>query len=132
MTALKVFKQIHREESLPDSHKDLKVWQRAMEMVRFVYTLGDAKDGTGECCLLHGLRELALEIPTHISRGSARGSTADFLRALASARGALAALETHAILAQQLNYIDLEERRKIEVLMVEVKNLMEQLSARLL
>lgn len=131
MTALKILKQSRREVTLPDNHKEMKVWRRAMELVRYIYTLTDAVKGTSECDLLHGLREMALEIPTHIASGAARGSTADFIRALANARGALAALETHAILAQQLNYIDLEERCRIEVLMVEVKSLMEQLSTRL-
>lgn len=96
------------------SYRELIVWQKAMELVEIVYrvTAGFPKDE------LYGLRlqmrRAATSVPCNIAEGQGRRTTRDFLNFLSIANGSLREVETQALIAGRLRY--LQEKSVNEVL----------------
>lgn len=89
-----------------ESHKDLKVWQDAMLLVKAVYDLTDSFPTEERYGLISQLRRSAISIPSNIAEGSARSSTKEFINFLSIARGSLAELETQLELARIIGYMN--------------------------
>ncbi|MEX2270049.1 MAG: four helix bundle protein [Vicinamibacterales bacterium] len=87
-------------------YSQLETWQRAMDLAEAVYaaTRGYPKDE------MYGLtsqtRRSAVSVPSNIAEGQGRGSSRDFVRFLAVARGSLCELETQLLLGGRLKYMD--------------------------
>ncbi|MBN1297281.1 four helix bundle protein [bacterium] len=114
-----------RSGNVLQQYRDLRLWQRALELSRTALLI--FRDSvTGDPELIRTIRALAIQIPALIATGQSRGSTADSIRLLASARGELAALDTCCMLANQLGMVDLTTRRQIEVLIIETASLIDQ------
>lgn len=83
-------------------HRDLEVWQRAMDLAADVYQV-TAKFPKGEQFgLCSQMRRAAVSVPSNISEGAARRTTRDFVAFLHTARGSLAELETQILLAARI------------------------------
>ena len=89
-----------------ESHKDLDVWKRSMDLVTEVYRLTQKWPVEEKYGLTSQLRRAAVSIPSNIAEGSARGSTADFSRFLNIAQGSLAEVETQLEIACRVDLID--------------------------
>jgi len=88
------------------THKDLLVWQKAMDMVEEVYNLTKSMPYSELYGLTSQIRRAAVSVPSNIAEGAARSSNKEFLKFLYIALGSIAELETQLILAQRLNFID--------------------------
>lgn len=84
------------------SYKDLKVWQKAMELARSVYSLTEQFPGPERYGLVSQMRSAAISIPSNIAEGSRRGSSKDFSRFLRIAYGSGSELETQIELSKIL------------------------------
>jgi len=89
-----------------ESHKDLDVWKRSMDLVTEVYKLTQKWPVEEKYGLTAQLRRAAVSIPSNIAEGSARGSTADFSRFLNIAQGSLAEVETQLEIACRVDLVD--------------------------
>ena len=91
-------------------HRDLRVWQESMDLVKLVYKATDSLPEK-ECFALSAqMRRAAVSIPCNIAEGSARNTKAQFLQFLFIARGSLSELETQILIAQGLEYLsDIKE-----------------------
>lgn len=90
-------------------YKDLKVWQKGIEIVDKVYTL-TAKFPKEE---LYGLtlqmRKAAVSIPSNVSEGFVRGHTNEYRQFLRVSLGSCAELDTQSIIANWRKYITKQE-----------------------
>jgi four helix bundle protein len=84
------------------SHKDLVVWQRAMELAVEAYRLSRAFPADERYRLTNQLLRAAASIPANIAEGHARGTRKDYANFIAIARGSLAETETFIQLAAQV------------------------------
>ena len=91
------------------SFRDLRVWQRAMDLVPEVYRLARSFPGYERFGLVDQIRRAAVSIPSNIAEGHARRHTREFLQYLSIARGSLAELHTLLLLAEQLGHITSDE-----------------------
>jgi four helix bundle protein len=90
-------------------YKDLKVWQKGIEIVDKVYAL-TAKFPKEE---LYGLtlqmRKAAVSIPSNVSEGFVRGYTNEYRQFLRVSLGSCAELDTQSIISNRRKYITKKE-----------------------
>ena len=85
--------------------KNLKVWQKAMELVRLVYQASKAFPPKERLALTDQLRRAVVSIPSNIAEGNGRVSDKDYAHFLSIARGSLFETITQLQIAQDLGYI---------------------------
>lgn len=102
------------------THKDLDVWNKAMELVEKLYRITSNFPKDELFGLTSQIRRSAISIPCNIAEGAARKSKKEFIKFLYVAMGSLAELETQLLLAKKLNFInddislsDIESIRKM-------------------
>lgn len=82
-----------------DSYRDLKVWQRAMDLAALVYDLTVAFPRQEQFGLTAQSRRAAVSIAANIAEGYGRSTKPAYLNFLRIAQGSLKETETHLILA---------------------------------
>ncbi|MEM8736857.1 MAG: four helix bundle protein [Planctomycetota bacterium] len=90
-------------------YRDLKVWQRAMELAEEIYRLTDTMPDTERYGLISQMQRSAVSIASNIAEGHSRSHEGDFLKHLSYARGSLSELETQLTLAVRVNRLHREE-----------------------
>lgn len=88
------------------SYRDLVVWQKAMQLSLEVYAVTNAFPDVERFGLTNQLRRAAVSVPSNIAEGYGRGSQADYLRFLRTARGSLAEIDTQMLIAERLHFMD--------------------------
>ena len=88
--------------SAVETHKNLDVWARAIDLTELVYRITSALPADERFGLVSQMRRAAVSIPSNIAEGAARGSTRDFVRFLMVARGSLSELDTQLVLVERL------------------------------
>lgn len=91
------------------SYRDLKVWQKAMDLAVLIYRLSESFPKQEQYGLTSLIRRAVVSIPSNIAEGRAKHSTRDFMRFVHIAYGSTAEVETQLILAHRLNYISSQE-----------------------
>lgn len=106
------------------SHKDLIVWQRAMELVKEIYLLTDnfPKDE------LYGLRSqmerAAVSIPSQIAEGYVRRHRKEYVQFLSISSGSAAELETQILICKSIVKFKHLNFLKAESLLTEVMKML--------
>jgi four helix bundle protein len=88
------------------SFRDLKVWQRSMEMAKAVYRLTQAFPKEEIYGLRSQMRRAAVSIPSNIAEGHGRLGTREYRQFLGIARGSNFELQTQLEIARSLGYGD--------------------------
>jgi four helix bundle protein len=96
------------------SYQDLRVWQRAMELVPQVYRLVSKLPTFEKYGLGDQIRRAAVSIPANIAEGHARRHTKEFLQHLSIARASLAELHTLLLIAERLEFFPREVVGQVE------------------
>ncbi|EAR21663.1 four helix bundle protein [Nitrococcus mobilis] len=86
-------------------HKDLSVWQAAMELAKVIYAMTADFPKEERYGLVSQMRRAAVSVPSNIAEGAGRGSAREFHQFLTIARGSLSELETQALLARDLGFM---------------------------
>ena len=87
------------------SHRDLIVWQKAMDLVDRIYDLAEgfpAREGFG---LTSQITRAVVSVPANIAEGQARSTSRDFANFLAIARGSLMETETLLTVAVRRGFV---------------------------
>ena len=84
------------------SHRDLLVWQKAMDIAVATYALTRSYPRDELFGLTSQSRRAAASIAANIAEGYGRASKAAYLNFLRIARGSLRELETHLMLAERV------------------------------
>jgi len=87
------------------SHRDLEVWQRAMDLASEIYAVTSRFPKEEVYGLSLQARRSAVSIPSNIAEGAARNSTKELIQSLHVALGSVAELETQLLLAQRIGFI---------------------------
>ncbi len=88
------------------THKDLRVWQKGMELVEKVYSMTASFPQSEAFGLTAQIKRSVISIPSNIAEGAARNSRKEYIQFLYVALGSLAELETQLLIAQRLKFID--------------------------
>ena len=95
------------------SYRDLEVWQKAMDLVVMCYQITKKFPKSEVYGLINQLQRAAVSIPANIAEGRERQHSKEFIQHLSIAYGSLAELETHIQIAERLNYIDMNQLKKV-------------------
>jgi S23 ribosomal protein len=87
------------------NHKELLVWQKAMQLVVDIYNLIRLLPKEETYGLSDQMRRAAISIPSNIAEGNARSSQKDMVHFLYIAQGSRAELETQLELCELIGYI---------------------------
>lgn len=89
-----------------ESHRDLIVWQKSMDLAVTAYRLTSAFPGDERYGLTSQIRRSASSIPANIAEGYGRESPGAYAQQLRVAQGSLKEFETHVELAHRVGIID--------------------------
>jgi four helix bundle protein len=110
------------------NYRDLILWQKAMDLVELVYRITMRFPQDELYGLRSQMRRAAVSVPSNIAEGEGRHSAGDFLRFLSIANGSRREVETQAIIAQRLGYINAQDCEKVLALASEVGRLRQGLA----
>lgn len=105
-------------------YRELNVWQRSLDLADHIYSLTEHYPKTELYGLAQQIRRCAVSVPSNIAEGSARNSSADFIRFLHISKGSLAELNTQLLLSGRRNYISQADYEKIEKEIAEIDNML--------
>jgi len=86
--------------------RDLKIWQKGIELVKEVYKVTRYFPKEELYGLSSQMRRAAVSIPSNVAEGFRRRHNKEFQQFLNIALGSSAELETQAVIAKELSYID--------------------------
>ena len=94
-------------------HKELIVWQKAMDLVVAIYELTKSFPKTEVYGLGSQMQRAAVSVPSNIAEGHGLKQTQAYARHLAIANGSLTELETQLEIARRLGYLTAENESVI-------------------
>jgi four helix bundle protein len=93
---------IERSKSGIQSHRDLLVWQKGMDLTEACYRFTSLLPKEETYGLVSQIRRSAVSIPSNIAEGFGRENTGSFIQHLRIAQGSLKELETQLAITQRV------------------------------
>jgi len=115
-----------------ESHRDLIVWQRGMDLVEAVYAATKHFPADERFRLINQATRAAVSVPANIAEGHARGTRRDYAQFVAMAKGSLMELETYVMIAQRLGYSTVHDTETLLDRTAELSRMLTALRHRLL
>ena len=84
------------------SYRDLKVWQKGMDLAAACYLQTKSLPLDERFGLISQIQRAAVSVPANIAEGYGRENRGEFIQFLRIAQGSLKELETHLLLAQRV------------------------------
>jgi four helix bundle protein len=114
------------------SHRDLIVWQKAMDLAVLIYDLSKLFPKDERYRLTSQITRAAVSVPANIAEGHARGTARDYANFLAIAKGSLMETETCVMLAIRLEYVKPEQAQPALDLITEISKMLTSLRDKLI
>ena len=108
-----------------NSHKDLKVYQEALLLVKDIYFITSHFPKEELYGLTFQMKRCAISIPSNIAEGSGRKGNAELIRFLYISLGSLSELETQLDISIMLNFT--KENKDIQNRIYFIKNMLSKL-----
>ncbi len=89
---------------MPDSFKNLEVWQRAIQLTVQVYGFTSSFPDSERFGLTNQLRRAAVSVASNIAEGYGRVSRGEYIQFLGHARGSAYEIETQLTIAKELGF----------------------------
>lgn len=111
--------------NLRDMHKykELKLWQKSIDLVTQVYLLTRSFPQGEKFGLVSQINRSAVSIPSNIAEGAGRNSDKEFIQFLSIAHASSYELETQLIISKNLNYLTIEELNQLSEQIEEVQKM---------
>jgi four helix bundle protein len=116
---------------LVESYRDLKVWQRAIQMTLAIYRLSTDFPKEEMFGLTSQIRRAGVSVPSNIAEGYGRGSKGEYKQFLAMARGSNLEVQTQLFIATELGYGNCVQLNTTDDLSNEVGKMLNSLLAKL-
>ena len=111
-----------------ESHKDLTVWQKSMDLVVLVYKLMEQLPKEERYSLCDQIRRSAVSIPSNIAEGKSRNSIKQYKQFVGIAKGSAAELETQLLICERIGYLEKEELSEVMGFLDEVSKMLAKLN----
>ena len=111
--------------------KELKVWQKAIDLVTEIYTKSQEFPKEELYGLTSQIRRSAVSIPSNIAEGCGRKTNKDFANFLGISLGLAFELETQLIIAKNLNFMNSDDFKILENEIHQIQNMIIKLQSTL-
>jgi four helix bundle protein len=88
------------------NYRDLIAWQKSMDLAETTYRLTQDFPAEERYRLTTQMRRAAVSIPSNIADGQGRGTDPEFHHRLSIAHGSVRELETQALVARRLGFLN--------------------------
>jgi four helix bundle protein len=95
--------------STVEKFEDLLAWQRARELVNFVYEISKSRDFASDRGLVNQITRAAVSVMSNIAEGFDRATQNEFVDALFIAKGEAGEVRSQLYIAHDLRYIDISK-----------------------
>jgi four helix bundle protein len=114
-----------------NSHRELVVWSKAMDLAVHIYQHSKCFPTSEVYGLRSQITRAAASVPANIAEGNARGNTREYFRFLGIAKGSLMEVETYLALAVRIGYLKEEEISETKGLIVEISKMLTAIRSKL-
>jgi len=97
---------------MPKSFEELSVWQKARELVNYIYSLTRKDAFSRDFSLIDQKRRTSASVMNNIAEGFERGSNAEFIQFLYISKGSAGETRTQLYIALDQEYISRDEFKK--------------------
>lgn len=109
------------------NYKELKVWQKARELVKFIYVLTSKFPKEELYGITSQMRRSSVSITSNIAEGSGYSSKKDFRRFLEISYSSASELETQLILTFDIKFINENELNEGSIKISEIQKMLKGL-----
>ena len=106
-----------------NNYRELKVWQKSMDLVEKVYEIVSSFPKEEKYGLISQIQRSAVSIPSNIAEGTGRNSNKEFRNFLGIANGSSNELVTQLIISMKVNYVKENELDAIFSLITEIQKM---------
>jgi four helix bundle protein len=114
-----------------ESHRDLVVWQKAMDLGVLIYQLSAKFPRIETYRLVNQITRSVASVPANIAEGRGRATKREYSHFLSVAKGSLMETETYVMFAVRLGYTTEIETQPILNLITEISKMLTVLRSRL-
>ena len=107
--------------------KDLKAWQRSMDLAEAIYEVTTSFPKEERFALVDQMRRSAISVISNIAEGYGRGTDKDLTHFLYMARGSANELSAQIELSKRLSYISDDSFVNMDALCMEVNKMLSSL-----
>lgn len=104
--------------------KDLKVWQKSVDVAVKVYEATNDFPDSGKFGLTSQIRRSAISISSNIAEGAGRNSSKEFKQFLSYAYGSTCELETQLIISKELTLLPMQVFQNLNNLIIEIQKML--------
>ena len=115
------------EKQKIQSYQDLVVWQKAKDLVVYVYKITNTFPKSETFGITSQIRRATVSIPSNIAEGFRRGSQKEKVQFLRTAYGSGAEVETQLIISKELGYINETDYKKLYRILDEVMRMLNKI-----
>ena len=102
------------------NYKELRVWQKAVELCAAVYNLCTQFPTEEKYGLKSQMQRSAISIASNIAEGAGRNSNKEFKHFLSIANGSCYELETQLLISKNVGFIDVKNELNISQQLTEI------------
>ena len=119
------------QEPRIQSHRDLVVWQKAMDLVDIVYDLATEFQREETFGLRSQITRAVVAVPSNIAEGQARFTSRDFAHFLDIARSSAMETDTQVMIAVRRRFVSPDSARAALELIEEISKMLTSLQKRI-
>ncbi|RQV95178.1 MAG: four helix bundle protein [Calditrichaeota bacterium] len=114
------------------SFRDLKIWGKAILLVKEIYKLTNSFPTNEAYGLTQQIRRAVISIPSNIAEGYGRNSTQDYIRFLRISKGSLYEVIAQLEIAVALDYLESNDTISINMLCTELDKMIQSMINKIL
>ncbi|MDO8966508.1 MAG: four helix bundle protein [Algoriphagus sp.] len=108
-------------------YKELKVWQKAIDLAVEVYQITEKLPKEERYGLISQINRCVVSIPSNIAEGAGRNTKKDFDNFLGISLGSSFELDTQLVISNRLGYVSSDDFEKIESELEHIQNMIAKL-----
>ncbi|HAH35378.1 MAG TPA: diversity-generating retroelement protein bAvd family protein [Algoriphagus sp.] len=108
-------------------YKELKVWQKAIDLAVEVYKITENLPPQERFGLISQMNKCVISIPSNIAEGAGRNTNKEFDHFLGISLGSSFELDTQMVISNRLGYVSIDDFEKIETELEHIQNMIVRL-----